>query len=172
MTPRATTISAALILTAVALTGGVGPASPAQAADSPSLTPHAPAVAPLLPPFPVAVADPFTHELPEIEQPDGAGGWALVGGLVCAHQPMRLITPVTPEAATTAFHYRLVLGHGEQDVTSATTEFVDAAEAGLTPGSFFDFSHLADAARGPVVRLNFWSGSAGPTRSYYLADDC
>jgi len=126
----------------------------------------------LIPSFPVDVPDPFTHELPEIEQPDGAGGWAVVGGFVCAHQPMRLITPVTPEAATTAFHYRLALGHGEQDVASATTEFIDAAEAGLTPGGLFEFTHLADAARGPAVRLNFWSGSSGPNRSYFLSDDC
>lgn len=90
-------------------------------------------------PFPVAVVDPFSHAPQVAEQPDGAGVWQPVVGTVCLDKPLRL---TAPEA---------VLPPGQQTV------------------NYRQFTYLADATKGPVQRLNFWSGGVRDTVLTYHA---
>jgi hypothetical protein len=102
------------------------------------------------PTFPVTVADPFAHGVETIQQPDSMGNWVDVRFTLCSSRPLRLIAPVTPEAALTAYNYRLAAGGVLIPTTSASAEFRILPRLGGFSGSY-SFTYYADAARGPVL---------------------
>jgi hypothetical protein len=121
-------------------------------------------------PFPVAVVDPFSHAPQVAEQPDGAGVWQPVVGTVCLDKPLRLTAPevMLPPGQQTV-NYRLRIDARRYPVSSASEVVPDLRSLGVTPGTDFQFTYLADATKGPVQRLNFWSGGVRDTVLTYHA---
>ncbi|MCS5720727.1 hypothetical protein N1028_03460 [Herbiconiux sp. CPCC 203407] len=125
-------------------------------------------------PFPVTVVDPFSHAPQVAEQPDGAGVWQPVVGTVCLDKPLRLTAPevVLPPGQQTV-DYRLRIDARRYPVTSASEVVPDLRSLGVSAGTDFQFTYLADATKGPVQRLNFWSGGVpGTVLTYHASPWC